>query len=369
MVAYGLAVGLIAVVGINAVTTIGVNIDDMFGTVSTELDGAINPAAPTAPEGATTLSANPATIGDADVSGPGSPAFGNGITTTITNAGSLSTGTLTTSSTGVNFQFSPDSCNGSALAPGQSCSITVTAFAAVNGAYTGSLSVGDGSNSVTIPLQGNAGSFAPASCAEILAAVPGSPDGVYEITPDTGGRGSSENLNCDMTTDGGGWTQMMVWPNSSNVRTDNRWTNSSNTGQLTGTSQHAWYGLNIFSSNSTGDDLEIMWEVNNVKRRIYRNLPLSGIFSGNGGTAIAITSAQTKVPGGSYINLVDSTVGKGGWFYGFYDNSTVAGTDLGYERCGWLLGNGGLYGLSTDPDCDASGFSNLQSALIELWVR
>lgn len=45
------------------------------------------------------------------------------------------------------------------------------------------------------------------SCKDLLAQVPGTPDGVYTIDPDqTGTAFSSMKAQCDMTTDGGGWT-------------------------------------------------------------------------------------------------------------------------------------------------------------------
>jgi hypothetical protein len=44
------------------------------------------------------------------------------------------------------------------------------------------------------------------SCKEILELFPGTPDGVYRIDPDKQGRYFASNAQCDMTTDGGGWT-------------------------------------------------------------------------------------------------------------------------------------------------------------------
>jgi hypothetical protein len=53
------------------------------------------------------------------------------------------------------------------------------------------------------------------SCAEILAARPGSPSGVYVIDPDGAGAEPSLSVYCDMTTMGGGWTLVFA-PNNTN---------------------------------------------------------------------------------------------------------------------------------------------------------
>ncbi|GGF06946.1 hypothetical protein GCM10010984_25270 [Chishuiella changwenlii] len=48
------------------------------------------------------------------------------------------------------------------------------------------------------------------SCKDILTKLPGTPDGVYKIDPDQGGTTySTMNAQCDMTTDGGGWTMVL----------------------------------------------------------------------------------------------------------------------------------------------------------------
>lgn len=48
------------------------------------------------------------------------------------------------------------------------------------------------------------------SCKEILANNPGATDGVYTIDPDGEGGSDPFDCNCDMTTDGGGWTLVLL---------------------------------------------------------------------------------------------------------------------------------------------------------------
>ncbi len=59
---------------------------------------------------------------------------------------------------------------------------------------------------------GDAAACAASSCAEILAARPSAPDGVYSVTVS----GVTRDMVCDMTEDGGGWTLVanFVWPGS-----------------------------------------------------------------------------------------------------------------------------------------------------------
>ena len=48
------------------------------------------------------------------------------------------------------------------------------------------------------------------SCKEILANNPNATDGIYTIDPDGDGGSDPFDCNCDMTTDGGGWTLVLL---------------------------------------------------------------------------------------------------------------------------------------------------------------
>lgn len=50
-----------------------------------------------------------------------------------------------------------------------------------------------------------------ASCADILAGDPTARDGSYTIDPDGLGSSPPRSVLCDMTTDGGGWTEVALW--------------------------------------------------------------------------------------------------------------------------------------------------------------
>ena len=70
----------------------------------------------------------------------------------------------------------------------------------------------DGAADEDDAVLGEDAACAASSCAEILAARPSAPDGVYSVTVS----GVTRDMVCDMTSDGGGWTLVanFIWPGS-----------------------------------------------------------------------------------------------------------------------------------------------------------
>ncbi|GAB5390144.1 MAG: hypothetical protein Alpg2KO_31120 [Alphaproteobacteria bacterium] len=118
---YALAIGLISITALLAVTTVGSNVDGMFGTVDSNLYDVVQETNPPA------LTVSPSVITGMDVTGPADPSTGAIETLTLTNAGGTTTEPLSVSNTNsANFVISADGCTGVQLTAGQSCDISVT---------------------------------------------------------------------------------------------------------------------------------------------------------------------------------------------------------------------------------------------------
>lgn len=163
---YGLLVGLIAVALIGAVTVTGDNLSAVFDTTANRIGSEHAEARPPAenPPQEPALPPTPAQIALAapdatamTVVAQSVPASSDALVVTATNTGGSASAALSASLTGAAFSLSADSCSGSALGAGQSCTLQVTATVSADGPFSGSLSLGGAS----LALAGSASGFAP----------------------------------------------------------------------------------------------------------------------------------------------------------------------------------------------------------------
>ncbi len=124
------------------------------------------------------------------------------------------TGTYTVSYTGgseFDCELPPETITRDGLTlsyPGGTVSTTGTITYTLSGTYTGNANTAFVNFTTSNGCQIYLGPCR--SCKEILDSVPGTPDGVYKIDPDQGGTTySTMSAQCDMTTDGGGWTMVL----------------------------------------------------------------------------------------------------------------------------------------------------------------
>jgi hypothetical protein len=111
------------------------------------------------PSGVTILGFAPSSQSGMDVTGPGSPAYGTPVTFTLTNSGTSTSGTLSTSLIGANFEIVTDNCAGTTLGAGADCTIDVRPAASADGNYTGTLTVNDSVVSTSVGVSGTASGF------------------------------------------------------------------------------------------------------------------------------------------------------------------------------------------------------------------
>lgn len=97
--------------------------------------------------------------------------------------------------------FSVSTSCSSTLAAGAACGASVSLSSGSTLPATGTLTASAGSKTATAAL-----ARPLASCKDIKAARPSLPDGTYLIDPDGSAGAQPIQVQCDMTTDGGGWT-------------------------------------------------------------------------------------------------------------------------------------------------------------------
>jgi len=104
------------------------------------------------------------------------------------------------------------------------------------------------------------------SCKRILEMWKSKGSDTYSINPTWN---QKIRVNCDMETDGGGWTQVVYLENGDKVW--NAFTTS--TGSIYTEQQTFWVNMEQFSYDTDGEDLEFLFYVDNVQTgRIYSDV-------------------------------------------------------------------------------------------------
>ncbi|GAB5389658.1 MAG: hypothetical protein Alpg2KO_26260 [Alphaproteobacteria bacterium] len=196
---YGLIVGLVAIIGLAAVTSTGGNVTQLFNDVGDSLSDVAE----------VNFSISPSSASNMDISSGPAPASSNPILFTIRNNSGVQTGEIRTTMLGdPNFQVEADGCAGKRLEGGTTCTIRVSAVASANGAYSGSVRVGTVAKFAVATLSGQASNLTPASVSVNQPSVSG-----MDVA-DTGGSPSSGTpVTLIFTNDGDLTTEVLTTSN------------------------------------------------------------------------------------------------------------------------------------------------------------
>lgn len=213
---YALLLGLIGVVALAAIGSLGGGVRSLMtiaGNRLTDAGNGIGPApappavTPPAASATLTLTGNGAGM---NVTGPGNPAYGAPVVFTLTNTGAAASAMPVIDLPGTSFDLVSNGC-AAPLAPGASCTITIRPKASADGNYSATFSI-QANNNPSVSLTGTSSNFANATlamCRDWYAAG-FTTSGSYRIDPDGAGPKAPFDAVCDMATSPGGWTVIIA---------------------------------------------------------------------------------------------------------------------------------------------------------------
>jgi len=208
------------------------------------------------------------------------------------------------------------------------------------------------------------------NCKEILQNNPAAADGVYTIDPDGSGTNAPFNCFCDMTTDGGGWTLVLL--NNMGVTGCPRpyWNDVVNSVNLIGslssdiTSFDLFLGVRNWNLLGTVARLDMGTSPSSLSHRAYYNFSLN---EGNfyalmmSSESITINTEGTASPGmytyhngrplttrdadhDSFGSNCSNNSGQSAWWYGAcWSGSFWGGGGAAYQDAPYWTGNGTEY--------------------------